>query len=40
MPGPAESRELEPNEVPKVLTDVFGIELSAQDIELLLPKLT
>ncbi|MFI6471116.1 arylamine N-acetyltransferase [Streptomyces sp. NPDC050516] len=38
--GPAESRELEPNEVPKVLTDVFGIELSAQDIELLLPKLT
>ncbi|WP_406509980.1 arylamine N-acetyltransferase [Streptomyces sp. NBC_00212] len=40
VPGPAESRELEPNEVPKVLTDVFGIELSAQDIELLLPKLT
>ncbi|MGW2859618.1 arylamine N-acetyltransferase family protein [Streptomyces sp. NPDC001205] len=37
--GPPESRELEPHEVPKVLTDIFGIELSAQDIELLLPKL-
>ncbi|MEU9111365.1 arylamine N-acetyltransferase [Streptomyces sp. NPDC048483] len=38
-PGPPETRELEPNEVPKVLADVFGIELSAEDVELLLPKL-
>ncbi|MFC4960302.1 arylamine N-acetyltransferase [Streptomyces mauvecolor] len=40
VPGPPETRELEPNEVPKVLTDVFGIELPAADIALLLPKLT
>ncbi|MFI9051541.1 arylamine N-acetyltransferase [Streptomyces sp. NPDC053427] len=39
VPGPPETRELEPNEVPKVLADVFGIELSPEDVELLLPKL-
>ncbi|MFG3280781.1 arylamine N-acetyltransferase [Streptomyces sp. NPDC048111] len=37
--APHESRELEPHEVPKVIADVFGIELSQRDIELLLPKL-
>ncbi|MGH4031260.1 arylamine N-acetyltransferase family protein [Actinomycetota bacterium Odt1-20B] len=40
VPGPPETRELEPVEVPKVLADLFGIVLSPEDAELLLPKLT
>ncbi|MFI6684236.1 arylamine N-acetyltransferase [Streptomyces sp. NPDC050485] len=39
VPGPPEARELEPSEVPVVLADIFGIKLSAEDVELLLPKL-
>ncbi|GHB60285.1 putative arylamine n-acetyl transferase [Streptomyces xanthochromogenes] len=39
VPGPPESRELVTAEVPEVLDEVFGVELSAQDIELLLAKL-
>ncbi|QEU92223.1 arylamine N-acetyltransferase family protein [Streptomyces kanamyceticus] len=39
VPGPPESRELAADEVPKVLADVFGVELSQRDAELLLPKL-
>ncbi|MEU9192915.1 arylamine N-acetyltransferase family protein [Streptomyces hundungensis] len=38
--GFPETRELEPNEVPKVLADVFGVELSTPDVDLLLAKLT
>ncbi|MFI6641507.1 arylamine N-acetyltransferase [Streptomyces sp. NPDC050504] len=34
-----ERRELEATEVPKVLADVFGIELTPEDAELLLTKL-
>ncbi|MGW0561981.1 arylamine N-acetyltransferase family protein [Streptomyces sp. NPDC003016] len=37
--GPPEVRELEPEEVPKVLADVFGIELTPDDADLLLTKL-
>ncbi|WP_167160296.1 arylamine N-acetyltransferase [Streptomyces sp. MBT27] len=39
VPGPPESRELVAAEVPEVLAEVFGVELSAQDMELLLAKL-
>ncbi|MBT2506179.1 arylamine N-acetyltransferase [Streptomyces sp. ISL-98] len=38
-PGSYEERELEANEVPKVVADVFGIELTPEDAELLLTKL-
>ncbi len=37
--GGPEVRELEPEEVPKVLSDVFGIDLTPKDATLLLPKL-
>lgn len=36
---PQEQRELEATEVPKVLADVFGIELTREDAELLLTRL-
>ncbi|MFG2148179.1 arylamine N-acetyltransferase [Streptomyces sp. NPDC048696] len=39
-PGPPETRELEPHEVPKALAEVFGVELSPEDAELLLTKLS
>ncbi|GHC61697.1 arylamine N-acetyltransferase family protein [Streptomyces flavofungini] len=38
-PGPPETRDLEPHEVPEVLAGLFGVELSAADAELLVPKL-
>ncbi|MEU6122782.1 arylamine N-acetyltransferase [Streptomyces sp. NPDC047123] len=38
-PVPVEHRELTADEVPGVLADHFGVELSAQDVELLRPKL-
>ncbi|MEV6670512.1 hypothetical protein [Streptomyces sp. NPDC051162] len=34
-----ERRALETHEVPKVLADVFGVELPADDVKLLLRKL-
>ncbi|OEJ44845.1 acetyltransferase [Streptomyces agglomeratus] len=37
--GEPEVRELEPHEVPKVLSDVFGIDLTPDDADLLLTKL-
>ncbi|WP_433545864.1 arylamine N-acetyltransferase family protein [Streptomyces sp. CA-294286] len=37
---PAEIRELEPHEAPKVLADVFDIETSEEDAALLVAKLT
>ncbi|MFE9119919.1 arylamine N-acetyltransferase [Streptomyces sp. NPDC007172] len=39
VPGAPERRELEAAEVPRVLADTFGVELSAPDVALLLPKL-